>query len=167
MSRAGDMGLGACGLGLAALAAWFPWHVYFSPESYGPPRMTFERVGDPVAEHMAALDALLERSVRNAPLALSGNVDRTITGSISGGDEDKGGERVPLEPQIVFGVPGRALVRHNGEMILWQAGSRLGDGRVVVSISEAPEGIEIRLSDESSITQARGKVEEERPVSRK
>ncbi len=155
MTKAIDMALGATGLALAAAAVWFPWHVYMTPQDYGPPRMTFERIGpSPEATldaHMAALDNVLRGNLVGRP-PLGANIDMTLTGSV----EDKADDRMLPVPELVMAAPGRALVRQGATLDLWRVGSRAEDGRRVVSIAMESGRMVVRLDDGTEITAAAG-----------
>ncbi len=151
MAKAVDLALGATGLALAAAAVWFPWHVYMTPQDYGPPRMAFERIGPTpevtIEAHMAALDDMLRGSVAGrAPLG--GNIDMTMTGSV----DDKPDDRILPVPEVVVAATGRALVRQGAMLDLWRVGSVTEDGRRVVSIEMEDGRMVVRLDDGMELT---------------
>ena len=43
--KATDILFGVAGVGLAVVCMLIPWHVYFNPQQYGPPKMRFSRDG--------------------------------------------------------------------------------------------------------------------------
>ncbi len=144
--RTSDMALGAAGIVMAGLAAWFPWHVYSNPESYGPPRMQFSRAGEIPGE---TEDRDGGRAVGRLFLRAdeTGGIDRTPVGSVP-----PKGNRVALpadQPfpgdeniQVVLIANRRALIR-DGDVLYPVAVNSLlpGGSRVVSFVQQGGEWV--------------------------
>jgi len=138
--RASDIGLGAAGIALAGLAAWFPWHVYSHPASYGPPKMRFSRAGEIAGE---TEDRIGGRTVGRLFLRAddTDGIDRTPVGSVP-----PKGNRVAVPSDQPF--PGdenihvvlianrRALIRDGDVLYPVAVNSLLPGGSRVASFTE-------------------------------
>ncbi|TCD16194.1 hypothetical protein [Oricola cellulosilytica] len=156
-----DYVLSVVGLLIGTAAALFPWHVYFNPESYGPPEMAFSRGGVVPPDEDAVPSSgtpLFEfetgRFVRaDTPPA---SVDRLTTGKV---DPNAGASGDPDQPFpgngrafTLFAVhDGRALVGDMDGVYLVSRKSRLPDGTTLEAIERDGKGWHIVTSDKRLI----------------
>lgn len=146
-----DFSLGFCGLCLAAVSAYLPWHVHFNSSDFGPPQMAFERENDIDLADIPSFEPVIAAS--RTPL-FTDSVDPIVTGSVATSQPVRSAQRLakvaPAAPpspvpnpslksnlanyEIVFASRKRALIKGDGEILAISAGSRLPDGRFIASI---------------------------------
>lgn len=149
-----DIALGLAGVALAGLSFAFPWHVYFNPQDYGPPTMTFSRGGevpDGTAENRGNGRVAVGPTLGEDPL-----VDMILTGTayrdgskrnrLPGLDEQPFPGEVNYE--LVLAVNGRALVWDDKTLFPVSVHSILPDGSRVAAIRRTPEGWELVTTNE-------------------
>ncbi|WP_421855241.1 hypothetical protein [Oricola sp.] len=139
-----DYVLSAIGLCLGTAAALFPWHVYFNPDVYGPPEITFSRDGIIPADDIAVRSRgrplfpadVLDRSP--ASDALPG-LDPVITGRVDRDETVASGLDQPFPGNgrkfAVYSINARrALIGDSDGVYLISNRDRLPDGTVLERI---------------------------------
>lgn len=146
-----DTALGVVGVVLAAASVAFPWHVYFFPEQYTPPKIAFSGKWNPgVAEERPPAILAVRRS---RPVAVS---DPVVTASTPPDPARFAPEAVPVEEQpfpnaggdygVIFVLNRSALMSDGNGVFFVEVGSQLPDGSTVTAVAETPGGGEVRTS---------------------
>ncbi len=150
-----DVLFGMAGVGLAAVCLAIPWHVYFNPQQYGPPKMRFSRDGivpgipdDSIGARRLSVgpdlgeDPLLDM-IRTGTAFRDGN---TRPPSLS--EQPFPGE---VDFELVFAVNGRALVSDGSGMFPVGINSVLPDGSRVAAIRKTRTGWELVTNREKIV----------------
>lgn len=151
-----DTVLGVVGVILAAASVAFPWHVYFFPEQYAPPKIAFSGNWNPgVAEERppAILAVRRSRPVAVSELTVS---DPVVTASTPPDPARFAPEVVPVEEQpfpnpagdygVIFVLNRSALMSDGNGVFFVEVGSQLPDGSTVTAVTETPGGGEVQTS---------------------
>lgn len=145
-----DVLLATTGVLLAFGSVSFPWHVYFNPQMYGPPRIEFS--GEWKKNAIADIAGKLEQT----PPALAGGPDDIITGTVPTEARRQARSNVVTDMpfpagdsdyDIVAIMEGQAVISSAGQTYVIEAGSRLPDGASVTLIRRTIDGGEIRTAE--------------------
>lgn len=145
-----DILYGMAGVTLAAVCMAIPWHVYFNPQQYGPPKMRFSRDG---VVPGIPVDSVTGRRLAIGPdLGEDPLLDMMRTGTAF---RDKNPRAPTLAEQpfpgevdfeLVFAVKGRGLVSDGSSLFPVGVRSILPDGSRVAAIRKTRTGWELVTS---------------------
>lgn len=162
-----DYILSVVGLCLGTAAALFPWHVYFNPQSYGPPRMEFSRGGIiPEAEILALQSGEPVFDMRTGRFVMddrpASSIDPVTTGNVGSdgnaakGDPDQAFPGNGAEFQVLAVDRLHALVGDSQGVYLVRPRNRLPDGTLAVAFRQDEQGWYIVTSEEKVLRPLQG-----------
>lgn len=142
-----DVVFGMVGVGLAIVCMLIPWHVYFNPQQYGPPKMRFSRDG--IVPGIPD-DEISQRRISIGPdLGEDPVLDMIRTGTAFRDGKEKppslAEQPFPgdVDFELVFAVNGRALVSDGSNLFPVSIRSILPDGSRVAAIRKSRSGWEL------------------------
>jgi hypothetical protein len=162
--RTSDLTIAALGITLGLICALFPWYIFFNPDQFGPPEVTFEGGGAPVTvpvtsgpqpQRIGAPMKLEEVPVMDLDLFATG----TLPKKPSEHEDDEPAPGLDEQPfpaaipqfRLVHVANGRAMIADDTGLWVVQRGSVLPDSSTVARIEERGKTWVIVTSDDRVI----------------
>ncbi len=150
-----DILFGVAGVGLAIVCLSIPWHVYFNPQQYGPPKMRFSRDG--------IVPGIPDNEISHRRISVGPDLgEDPLLDMIRTGTAFQDGKEKPpslaeqpfpgeVEFELVFAVNGRALVSDGSNLFPVGIRSVLPDGSRVAAIRKSRSGWELVTTREKVV----------------